>query len=102
MTSPRLPPTSTSSYLGGDGWRVYAPLAQLGRARAYALPGDRDNSRKAYDDFFTLASSQSRIQETRRNNRICCSFSVKGKAIAPFLFDTRASWNRPYQALHSV
>jgi eukaryotic-like serine/threonine-protein kinase len=34
-------------------WQVYAPLAQLGLARAYAAQGDRDNSRKAYDVFFT-------------------------------------------------
>jgi eukaryotic-like serine/threonine-protein kinase len=38
---------------GWNWWQVYAPLAQLGRARAYALQDDRDNSRKAYDDFFT-------------------------------------------------
>jgi DNA-binding winged helix-turn-helix (wHTH) protein/tetratricopeptide (TPR) repeat protein len=38
------------------GWRdseVFAPLAQLGLARAYAMQEDRENSRKAYDDFFT-------------------------------------------------
>ncbi len=34
-------------------WEVYAPLAQLGLARAYAAQGDREESRKAYDDFFT-------------------------------------------------
>jgi eukaryotic-like serine/threonine-protein kinase len=34
-------------------WEVFAPLAQLGLARAYAMQGDRANSRKAYDDFFT-------------------------------------------------
>jgi hypothetical protein len=32
---------------------VFAPLAQLGLARAYAMQGDRENSRKAYNDFFT-------------------------------------------------
>ena len=32
---------------------MYAPLAQLGVARAYAMQGDREKSRKAYDDFFT-------------------------------------------------
>jgi hypothetical protein len=32
---------------------VFAPLAQLGLARAYAMQGDRENSPKAYDDFFT-------------------------------------------------
>jgi DNA-binding winged helix-turn-helix (wHTH) protein/tetratricopeptide (TPR) repeat protein len=38
------------------GWfeaEVFAPLAQLGLARAYAMEGDRAKSRKAYDDFFT-------------------------------------------------
>jgi DNA-binding winged helix-turn-helix (wHTH) protein/tetratricopeptide (TPR) repeat protein len=34
-------------------WQVYAPLAQLGLARAYSAQGDRDNSRKAYAAFFT-------------------------------------------------
>jgi len=38
---------------GGGWWQVYAPLAQLGLARAYAAQGDRDNSRKAYAVFFT-------------------------------------------------
>jgi eukaryotic-like serine/threonine-protein kinase len=38
---------------GWGWWQVYAPLAQLGLARAYAMKGDRENSRKAYDDFFT-------------------------------------------------
>jgi len=38
---------------GGGWWPVYAPLAQLGLARAYAGQGEREKSRKAYDDFFT-------------------------------------------------
>jgi len=38
---------------GWGWWQVYAPLAQLGLARAYAMQGDRENSRKAYDEFFT-------------------------------------------------
>lgn len=37
---------------GAGWWQVYAPLAQLGLARAYAMRGDREKSRKAYDDFF--------------------------------------------------
>jgi DNA-binding winged helix-turn-helix (wHTH) protein/tetratricopeptide (TPR) repeat protein len=37
---------------GWNWWQVYAPLAQLGLARAYALQGDSEKSRKAYDDFF--------------------------------------------------
>jgi tetratricopeptide (TPR) repeat protein len=42
--------------IGHRGWpdsELFAPLAQLGLARAYAMQGDRENSRKAYDDFFT-------------------------------------------------
>ncbi len=34
-------------------WPLY-PLAQLGLARAYALEGIRDKSRKAYEDFFAM------------------------------------------------
>lgn len=39
---------------GWDEWGVFAPLAQLGLARAYAGQGGREKSRKAYDDFFTM------------------------------------------------
>jgi len=39
---------------GAGWWQVYAPLAQLGLARAYAIQGDRENSRKAYDAFFAM------------------------------------------------
>jgi len=38
---------------GWTGWEVFSPLAHLGRARAYAMQEDRENSRKAYDEFFT-------------------------------------------------
>jgi DNA-binding winged helix-turn-helix (wHTH) protein/tetratricopeptide (TPR) repeat protein len=38
---------------GWAEWELFAPLAQLGLARAYAMQGDRENSRKAYDNFFT-------------------------------------------------
>ena len=38
---------------GWGWWPVYAPLAQLGLARAYALQGNRESSRKAYENFFT-------------------------------------------------
>jgi tetratricopeptide (TPR) repeat protein len=38
---------------GGGWWAVYAPLTQLGLARAYAGEGEREKSRKAYDEFFT-------------------------------------------------
>src|ERR1700735_2690740 len=41
------------SHRGWPQWEIYSPLSQLGLARAYALQGDRDLSRKAYDDFFT-------------------------------------------------
>ena len=36
---------------GWNWWQIYAPLAQLGIARSYAMRGDRDKARKAYDDF---------------------------------------------------
>lgn len=38
---------------GWFDWGVFAPLAQLGLARVYAMQGDRESSRKTYDDFFT-------------------------------------------------
>jgi tetratricopeptide (TPR) repeat protein len=41
------------SHRGWAWWQVYAPLARLGIARAYAMQGDREKSLKAYDDFFT-------------------------------------------------
>jgi DNA-binding winged helix-turn-helix (wHTH) protein/tetratricopeptide (TPR) repeat protein len=37
---------------GAGWWQVYAPLAQLGLARAYAMQSDREQSRKIYDKFF--------------------------------------------------
>jgi DNA-binding winged helix-turn-helix (wHTH) protein/tetratricopeptide (TPR) repeat protein len=37
---------------GAGWWQVYAPLAQLGLARAYAMQSDREKSRKIYDKFF--------------------------------------------------
>ena len=41
------------SHRGWDDWEVFAPLAQVGLARAYAMRGDREDGRKAYEDFFT-------------------------------------------------
>ena len=41
------------AHRGWPEWEVFAPLAQLGLARAYAMQGDHEDSRKAYDDFFT-------------------------------------------------
>jgi DNA-binding winged helix-turn-helix (wHTH) protein/tetratricopeptide (TPR) repeat protein len=41
--------------LSHRGWLnrgMFAPLAELDLARAYAMQGNRENSRKAYDDFF--------------------------------------------------
>ena len=38
--------------MDGPDWEVFAPLAQLGLARAYAMQGNREDSRKAYDAFF--------------------------------------------------
>jgi eukaryotic-like serine/threonine-protein kinase len=37
---------------GWSEWGVFAPLAQLGLARAHAMQGDIEKSRRAYDDFF--------------------------------------------------
>jgi len=39
---------------GWDHWEAFAPLAQLGLARAYAMQGDHEKSRQAYDDFFAM------------------------------------------------
>jgi tetratricopeptide (TPR) repeat protein len=38
---------------GWVDWELFAPLAQLGLARAYAMQGNHEDSHKAYDDFFT-------------------------------------------------
>jgi DNA-binding winged helix-turn-helix (wHTH) protein/tetratricopeptide (TPR) repeat protein len=38
---------------GWNWWQIYAPLAQLDKARCYAKLGDREKARKTYDDFFT-------------------------------------------------
>ncbi|HYW37685.1 MAG TPA: tetratricopeptide repeat protein [Terriglobales bacterium] len=40
------------SHRGWDEWELFAPLAQLGLARAYAMQGEQEKSRKAYEDFF--------------------------------------------------
>lgn len=41
------------AHRGWPSWAVFAPLAQLGLARSYTMEGDREKSRKAYDNFFT-------------------------------------------------
>jgi tetratricopeptide (TPR) repeat protein len=41
------------SHRGWREWEVFAPLSQLGLARAYAMKGDREKGRKAYEEFFT-------------------------------------------------
>ncbi len=38
---------------GWPEWEMFEPLAQLGLAEAYAKQGNEENSRKAYDVFFT-------------------------------------------------
>jgi tetratricopeptide (TPR) repeat protein len=40
------------SHRGWPEWEVFGQLSQLGLAQAYAKQGDRENSRKAYEDFF--------------------------------------------------
>jgi len=50
--------------IGHRGWpdsEVFAPLAQLGLARAYAVQRDRENSRKDYDDSSPLGKTRTRI-----------------------------------------
>jgi tetratricopeptide (TPR) repeat protein len=42
------------NHRGWSEWEVFAPLAQLGLARAYAMQGKREDSRKVYDEFFTM------------------------------------------------
>ncbi|MGA2098175.1 MAG: hypothetical protein ABSH39_17875 [Candidatus Acidiferrum sp.] len=37
---------------GWPDWEPFKPLSQLGLAQAYAMEGDREKSRKAYDNFF--------------------------------------------------
>ena len=37
---------------GWQDWAVFAPLAKLGRARAIAMQGDPENSRRVYDEYF--------------------------------------------------
>ena len=44
---------SIMNHRGWPEWEIFAPLAQLGLARTYAVQGERDESRKAYEDFFT-------------------------------------------------
>jgi eukaryotic-like serine/threonine-protein kinase len=41
------------AHRGWPEWELFMPLAPLGLARAYAMQGDRDKSRKAYDEFLT-------------------------------------------------
>jgi hypothetical protein len=38
---------------GAGWWQVYAPLAQLGLGRTYAMEGNREKSPTAYEVFFT-------------------------------------------------
>jgi hypothetical protein len=38
---------------GWPDWAIFSPIAQLGLARTYAMQGNLENSRKAYNDFFT-------------------------------------------------
>jgi eukaryotic-like serine/threonine-protein kinase len=45
---------SIVNHRGIDAFSLPRPLAQLDVARAYALQGDKEKARKAYDDFFVL------------------------------------------------
>lgn len=45
--------TKVIEHRGWVEWALFVPRAKLGLARAYAMQGDREKSRKAYEDFFT-------------------------------------------------
>jgi eukaryotic-like serine/threonine-protein kinase len=54
---PRKAVAELETLLGHRGWwtwAVYAPLAHLGLARAYAMQGDTDKAKANYQDFLTL------------------------------------------------
>jgi hypothetical protein len=70
-------------------WGVFSPLAQLGLARAYAMQGDHENSRKAYDDFFftwkdadpnipTLRQAKAEYTKLTATSSIAASASANG------------------------
>jgi len=51
---------------GWSDWAVFAPLAQIGLARAFAMQGDPEKSRKVYDEFFaTWKNADPEIQILR-------------------------------------
>jgi eukaryotic-like serine/threonine-protein kinase len=77
---------------GWPEWEVFAPLAQLGLARAYAMQGERENSRKAYDDFFTTWKDadpdipilkQARAEYKKLAATTPASASRKGSPVSP-------------------
>jgi DNA-binding winged helix-turn-helix (wHTH) protein/tetratricopeptide (TPR) repeat protein len=79
-------------HYGWEDWELFAPLAQLGLARAYAMQGDRDNSRKAYDDFFTMWKDadpdipilrQARAEYKKLTTTGSASISESGKGSKP-------------------
>ncbi|MGC1798013.1 MAG: tetratricopeptide repeat protein [Candidatus Acidiferrales bacterium] len=41
------------AHRGWPEWEIFSPLARLGLAQAYAKQGNSEESRKAYDEFFT-------------------------------------------------
>jgi tetratricopeptide (TPR) repeat protein len=77
---------------GWPEWELFAPLAQLGLARAYAMQGDRDESRKAYNDFFTTWKGadpdipilrQARAEYKKLTTTGSASISESGKGSKP-------------------
>ena len=100
---------------GWGWWPVYAPLAQLGLARAYAMQGDRaaepqvlrrilHNLEKCGPGYTDLPSSQNRIPETQFIRACHCRRAGK-KVVAPLSGDSpprekRQNPGATFSALH--
>jgi eukaryotic-like serine/threonine-protein kinase len=76
------------NHRGWPEWEVFGPLSQLGLARAYAVWGNRESSRKAYDQFFTTWKDadpdipilrQAKIEYRKLNTTTSVAASVSGK-----------------------
>jgi tetratricopeptide (TPR) repeat protein len=71
---------------GWLSWEIFSPLAQLGLARTYAMQGDWDLSRKAYDDFFTTwkdADPDIPILQQAKSEYKKLTSSASASALAP-------------------
>ena len=83
---------------GWAEWELFSPLAQLGLARAYAMQGDRGNSRKAYDEFFTTWKDadpdipilhQAKAEYKKLTATPSAAVSALGKSNSPVFLSTR-------------